>query len=136
MLTETGKIPSGSELFRLIVDGVKSYQGGDPDIWAIHRLDIYDKHHLLIPVLNVLSIDGVELEQENGQIDCLTLALTGPLTNRIEVPFGSNLKNYGHATFEVKFRDGIPAEGLEVVPTLKRFSWKVTRIVRTLPRMR
>lgn len=135
-LTEKGKIPAKSSLFELVVNGVKSYKTGDADIWAVHRLDIHDKHQLLIPVLNVLSIDGVELEQENGQIDVLTLALTGPITDRIEVPFGSKLKNYGHATFEVKFRDGIPAEGLEVIPALKRFSWKVKRIVRTLQRMR
>jgi hypothetical protein len=118
-----------------MVKSVKSYQGGDSDIWAIHQLDIDDKHHLLIPVLNVLSIEGVELEQENGQVDCLTLALTGPIPGWIEVPLGSKLKNYGHATFEVKFRDGIPAEGLEVVPTLRRFSAKTLEIVRILRRM-
>ncbi len=137
-LTKTAKVSPDSALFSFMVDGVKSYKGGDgdADICAIHQLDIHDKHQLLIPVLNVLSINGVELEQENGQINTLTLALTGPITDRIEVPFGSKLKNYGHATFEVKFRDGIPAEGLEVIPTLKRFAWKVKRIVRTLQRMR
>jgi hypothetical protein len=135
VLQKTGKILPDSPLFKFMVESVKSYQGGDTDIWAIHRLDIHDKHHLLIPVLNVLSIDGVELEQENGQVDCLTLALTGPIPEWIEVPLGSKLKNYGHATFEVKFRDGIPAEGLEVIPALRRFSAKTREIVWRLQRM-
>jgi hypothetical protein len=135
VLQKTGKVLPDSPLFKFMVDGVKSYEGGDSDIWAIHRLDIHDKHHLLIPVLNVLSINGVELEQENGQVDCLTLALTGPIPEWIEVPLGSKIKNYGHATFEVKFRDGIPAEGLEVIPTLRRFSAKTLKIVRTLRSM-
>lgn len=136
VLQKTGKILPESTLFKFMVDGVKPYEGGDADILAIHRLDIHDKHHLLIPVLNVLSIDGVELEQESGQVDCLTLALTGPIPEWIEVPLGSKIKNYGHATFEVKFRDGIPAEGLEIIPTLKRFSTKTLRIVRLLQRMK
>jgi hypothetical protein len=135
VLQKTTKILPDSSLYKFMVKSVKSYQGGDSDIWAIHQLDIDDKHHLLIPVLNVLSIEGVELEQENGQVDCLTLALTGPIPGWIEVPLGSKLKNYGHATFEVKFRDGIPAEGLEVVPTLRRFSAKTLEIVRILRRM-
>ena len=135
MLQKTGKILPDSLLFKFMVESVKSYQGGDADIWAIHRLDIHDKHHLLIPVLNVLSIDGVELEQENGQVDCLTLALTGPIPEWIEVPFGSKLKKYGHATFEVKFRNGILTEGLEVVPTLRRFSAKTGEIVFVFQRM-
>jgi len=73
VLQKTGKILPESSLFKFMVESVKSYQGGDADIWAIHRLDIHDKHHLLIPVLNVLSIDGVELQQDNGQVDCLPL---------------------------------------------------------------
>jgi len=133
-LVRTVKLDSTSALYRFMVDAVKSYKGGDSDIWAVHQLDIHDKHHLLIPVLNVLSINGVELEHENGQVDCLTLALKGPIPGRIKTPIGSKLKNYGRATFEVKFRDGIPGEGLEVVPALRRFSAKIKEIVFRLRR--
>jgi hypothetical protein len=32
------------------IDSTKPYKGGDDDLWRLHRLDIVDKHRLLIPV--------------------------------------------------------------------------------------
>jgi len=114
---------------------VKSYQGGNADVCAIHALDIRDKHQLLIPVLNVLSINGVELEQEDRQIKRVSRKITSPHPGRINVPFGSKYKNYGNMTFEVKFRDAIPTQGLEVIPILRRFSAVTGRIVKIMQRL-
>ena len=62
-LTKTAKVSPHSPLFDFLVERVKSYNGGDADICALHDLDIDDKHHLLIPILTVVGIDGVELEK-------------------------------------------------------------------------
>ena len=136
VLTKKGKIPDTCRLFSFVVDSVKSYKTGNPDLWAVHRLDIHDKHRLLIVVLNFMFIDDVELEHENGEVECRTLTLAGLSSGRIEIPFGSHLKSHGQAAIEVKFCDGMAAEGLSVVPTLQGYSRKVSRIVRTLRKIK
>jgi hypothetical protein len=135
-LTKTAKIGADSPIFDFMVNGVKAYNGGDSDICTLHTLDIDDKHHLLIPVANIVSIDGVKVEDESGNIDIHTFAATRPMfTHRIPVPFGSHIKNHGKVTIRITFGNGALTDDFEVVPTLKRFSWEVSRIVRTLQRM-
>lgn len=134
-LTKTAKISGHSPLFKFLVENVKSYKGGDSDICAIHDLDIDDKHHLLIPILTVVGIDGVELESEDGTIDHFTIAITRPNVYRASVPLGSKFKNHGKVRFQVTFREGTPTHDLEVVPTLVGFSRKTLGIVRAFQKM-
>jgi hypothetical protein len=117
-----------------MLDGVKCYKGGDPDILALHNLDIDDKHHLLIPMLTVSGVDGVELEHEDGTVNRLTIMLIRPNFYRERVPLNSKIKNHGEVRFEITFREGAPLENLEVIPSLKRLSWKTKKIVRLLQR--
>ena len=35
---------------RAVIDSLKPYKGGDPDIWPLHRLDIERKHSRLLVV--------------------------------------------------------------------------------------
>jgi len=120
-----------------LVEYVKPYkgEGGDKDICAIHALDIDDKHHLLIPILTLVGIDGVELENEDGTIDRFTIAVTRHNFYRAPVPLGSKFKNHGEVRFKITFREGISTHNLGVVPTLIRFSKKTLRVVRGLQRM-
>ena len=137
-LTKTAKISANSPMFDFLVERAKSYkgEGGDADICAIHDLDIDDKHHLLIPILTVVGIDGVELENEDGTIDHFTIAITRPNVYRAQVRLGSKFKNHGKVRFQVTFREGTPTHNLEVVPTLLRFSRKTLQIVKILQRMK
>lgn len=136
-LTKTAKINADSPLFILLVERVKSYkgEGGDRDICAIHSLDIDDKHHLLIPMLAVVGFDGAEVEFENGSITRFTVMLIRPNFYRTAIPLNGKIKNYGEARFEITFSEGTPLDGLEVIPTLKRFSAKTLKIVRVLQRI-
>jgi hypothetical protein len=134
-LTKSRKIPASSPLFDLVVNRVKCYQGGDADICALHDLDIDDKHNLLIPMLAVIGVNGVELEDENGLTSNLAIALTRPNSYRRQVPLGTKIKNHGKAIFRVTFSDGTPLKDIEVIPTLQRFSAKVLAIVRALQRI-
>ena len=33
-----------------LVDGLQPYLGGNDNLWRLHRLDIFDKHQVLVPV--------------------------------------------------------------------------------------
>jgi len=137
-LEKTAKVVRGSALFDLLVNGIKPYKGrdGDGDICSLHDLDIHDKHHLLIPVANIVSIDGLELENESGEVDVHTFTAARPLlTHSIPIPFGSHIKNHGQVTIRVTFGNGILADDPEVVLTLLRLRWKTSRIVRALQRI-
>jgi hypothetical protein len=134
-LTKTGKISHTSALFDFMVERVKSHEGGDGDICAINSLDLQDKHTLLIPVINFVKIDGVELEDEGGRILHSLVATQRNIGYKIGIPEGSHVKNYGQATIQVVFPQGTATEGLEVVPTLRRFYGKTREIVRKLQRI-
>jgi hypothetical protein len=134
-ITKSAHIPESSPVVGLMLDGVKCYQGGDCDILAIHALDIDDKHNLLIPMLTVSGVEGVELEHEDGTINRYTIMLTRPNFYHMVVPLNSKIKNHGEVRFEITFREGTPLENLEVIPTLKRLSWKTSKIFRALQRV-
>ena len=47
-----------------IIDTIKPYQDGNYALWALHDLNILDKHKLLIPAMQVVRFEGVRLEDE------------------------------------------------------------------------
>jgi hypothetical protein len=50
---------ANADLYKGIVSEIKPYPGGNDDIWAIHRLDILDKHQLLIPLMHMVGVTGM-----------------------------------------------------------------------------
>ncbi|MEX1208308.1 MAG: hypothetical protein WEE36_06825 [Acidimicrobiia bacterium] len=48
--TVANKLPGVSGRALRIVKAMKPYNGGNPCLWLLHRLNIADKHHLLVPV--------------------------------------------------------------------------------------
>jgi hypothetical protein len=133
-LTKTRKIPETSPLFDLVMNRVKTYQGGDADILALHQLDIDDKHHLLIPMLTVVGVNGAEVEYEDGSVDRIAVVLTSNIPWHRKLRAHAKIKNHGKPTFRVTFGNG-DLRDVEVLPTLRRFSAKAGRIVRMLQRM-
>lgn len=56
---------AGAKALEIIRDTVKPYKGGNNALWALHKLDIIDKHRLLLVVASanphiVISIQGSE----------------------------------------------------------------------------
>jgi hypothetical protein len=49
-----------------VLRGLKPYKGGNDAFYALHRLSIQDKHHLLIPAYTA-STDTFLVNQQNGQ---------------------------------------------------------------------
>ena len=135
-LTSTAGIYPTSRIFDFLVNHVKGYKGGDSDILALHYLDIDDKHRLLVPMVSITRVKGVELENEDGTIDCCDIVLKHGQIYRKVVPLNTKLKKHGEVQFYITFGEGTPAQGLEIVPTLERLSRKVWEIIQRLQWMK
>jgi hypothetical protein len=120
-----GLIKQASEAtVNYIVNVAKPYVGGNDTFWALHRLNILDKHRLLLPVLHISVVENICLENERGE-----QILMGPWVvtrNRIasHKTRERNLKitNYGQPTLAVLFDKGLPLEASPVIPTLHQMT--------------
>ena len=123
---------AGPDIIDLIRNEIKPYPGGNDPLWALHRLDIADKHRLLITVLRVLSLRDVSAEDENhNRFTPRTLAIAG---DGILRPFGTDsplhIQSYGEPTIGVLFGKGeefFPGE--PVIPTFVNLAQVVTSIM-------
>lgn len=57
-----------------VIRALDPYQGGNDALWMLHRLDIGDKHHVLVPVTSALNLTVLK----NWNIDAPPLPLPGP----------------------------------------------------------
>lgn len=115
----------------LIVDVIKPYKGGNDSIYALHDMNVIDKHQLLLPVVHVSSLVGVDAEDENqNRIIGGTFVVSEGKVN-IPLVSSSNFKitNHGKAAFQVFFGKGTPIEGKPVIYTLQDFTQAVTAIM-------
>jgi hypothetical protein len=125
---------AGKTVIDLIVNEVKPYpssEGGNEQVWALHRLDIVDKHRLLIPMVTVTKVTGINAEDDRGNtVQNLTLVLTGSGTMGAVTTSG-NLKitDKGKASGEITFREAGFFEGEAVLPTLKQLSQLIAGFV-------
>jgi hypothetical protein len=88
-------------------------------LWALHELDIIDKHRLLLPIVRAGSISGLAVEDEQG----IEIGSTGTIASyedSFRVAFLPNIqiKAKGTPVIEVWFGAGVNAhDGLEVLET-------------------
>ncbi|MCL5429106.1 MAG: hypothetical protein M1347_04795 [Chloroflexi bacterium] len=47
------------QITSLVVDTIKSYRGGNDFLYALHDLDIDDKHKFLLPVISITALTNV-----------------------------------------------------------------------------
>src|SRR5207248_1202546 len=91
----------------LITRDIKPYDGGNEAIWPIHRLDIADKHRLLIPVVDYASIVGLEIEDEQGKpIYGFVPGTWQESPWYIHIPNGLHVKNKGKPTRDIEAKLG------------------------------
>ncbi len=101
-LKNTVGLSPDSALYGYMVNHLKSYKGGNSVLWDLHRLDIDDKHRLIIPVVSVGRITGIKLQNEKGTIQMTDWIVTRVgTTYKAPVPQGSKVKDYGHITIRV-----------------------------------
>lgn len=118
----------------LLIDEIKPYDGGNDSLYALHRLDIDDKHKLLIPATSVTALTGAAARDDHGNIFeglSFYIGQTGKIT-MIETDSSLEITNYGQPSFAVLFGKGQVLQGEAVIPTLRRLSEVVSGVVQTI----
>ncbi|HEX4036535.1 MAG TPA: hypothetical protein VHX37_00640 [Acidobacteriaceae bacterium] len=107
-----------------ILDVIQPYKGGNGEsIWALHALDILDKHILLIAQIHLQYIRNVRYKDETGKsYRFLELATTMNSLDLVRVPTtrrNIQITDKGKAAVGVFFGDGIPFERHSILKTLR-----------------
>jgi hypothetical protein len=107
-----------------IVNKVNPYRGGNESLWALHQLDILDKHRLLIPVLNVSFLTGIRIKHSEGSFGLGQWAITGRRSalKRLTGLKNCEIADYGEPEVLVFFGEGFPFQGEAIVPTLHQLA--------------
>lgn len=120
-------------LFKFIVSDLKSYSGGNEALYRLHRLDISDKHRLLIPTVQVFALNAITIEDEKGEIskgNTFPIKGTGPHY----IPFEGewHIKDKGTPAIAVVFENGLGLQDMEIVDMLRSFSQLAMYVVHAL----
>jgi hypothetical protein len=105
-----------------IVDTVQPYKGGNGDaIWALHAIDIIDKHRLLLAHLDFSYVTGIRAIDNRGEeFEIPQWLFTPPhiMTHRCIGHSNVKITNNGKAMVAITFEDRLPFEGKPILPTL------------------
>ena len=122
----------------LILDQIRPHKRGDDALWALNKLDVLDKHRLLIPVISAVRLSGVDLEDENQNHFnnmTLTVAADGRIITPVATAARLNIKNYGEPTVSIIFGKDQPLVGEPIIPTLRQLAQSVRGIIYTIEAM-
>lgn len=121
-------------ILNFIIDDIKPYKAGNFLLWACDSMNIRDKHELLIPVLKLVGLFDLCLENEEG----MTVGSTGYLMHesfRIHLSDANGgkvtIKNEGHASMTIFFGEGTPFPNESVSISLLRIAEEITRTIDT-----
>jgi hypothetical protein len=123
-----------ADLFDLVVNQIKPYAEGNFAIWPIHRLNIRDKHRLLIPAVYYSSISGIETEDKlTGEISFggHTLGTEQKPPLYIPIPMNLRVKNKGKVSVHVIFKYGSPGRDYHPADTFSLYSRYILQVVET-----
>jgi len=122
----------GSAITSIMLDDIKTYKdGGNLFLWALHSLDIIDKHRLLIPVISLTALTNVNIKAGGFTMEHSSLAVDSDGTLCLaNMPGDVQLENaQGIPGFEIFFGKEQPLEGHPVIPTLYQLSQSVSDAV-------
>ena len=120
----------------LLLDNIKPYETGNYPLWALHRLNILDKHQLLVPVFDIFRFWDIRL-QDDEQVSFLAEADGGKITLfmdescdniKLDRPGHLTVKD-GRAATTIAFDVGVPYEARAVVQSLIEIAESVTRTI-------
>jgi len=120
-----------------IVQSIQPYEGGKGDpIWQLHRLDIVDKHRLIVPHLQFEWVRNIRYVDETGETFTVpewavtqARSLMIPTEKR-----GVQVTYKGNATVGILFGHGMPLERRLIFPTLNNLAVFVSRTLLVLER--
>ena len=108
----------------LIINKYKPYKEGNDSLYGLHRLDVRDKHQLLVLVEERIDLARASAEiPGSGSFGNLNIFIE----NLMDLNTSTDLRqvkitNYGKPTFTIVFGEGQPFESQSVIPTLQRLS--------------
>lgn len=125
---------AGADIVDLIIDTIKPYEGGNDALYSLNKLDVADKHKLIIPLVSVVALTGVDLKLGNGGVFTNFSMSVGQGGILKAVGSGSNIEitKQGKPAFGVFFADGQPFEHQPVFPTLHQLAQLVSGVVDAL----
>ena len=121
-----------------VIDAIRNLQpfyGGDNTLWRLHRLNIIDKHNMLVAVWgNITAVDGLPpiMDQWNGNrwmgVPGVPMTLKQGDKFSIDIP-GMNVDKSTPFFAEIVFNEPGVAEGYPAVLALTQFYRRVFSVV-------
>jgi len=124
-------------LFEVVVSDVQPYKGGHNGvIYAIHKLDIADKHLLLLGLVPLVGIDGITVQKPDGEV----IRVFGGATRNpppYVIPFDGNIriKDKGKHTFDIVLKEAGIYDNVHIMEVLPMFSQVVLYYIELLERL-
>jgi hypothetical protein len=121
------------------VDSIQPYERGIGEpLWALHALDIEDKHRLLIAKKDVTHIRTIYCKDGSGEYFTVTeWAMIHPNTSIYPCIGHKNVQiaDKGKASFGIVFGNGMPFCGKAILPTLRNLSHFVGGTIDSIERV-
>jgi hypothetical protein len=115
-----------------IVDRVKPYYAGNDTIWALHRLNILDKHRLLLPVMQINGVNDIRIKHEGGEylMGAWIITRTRAVRHTLYDLQNCQVADKGNLSLLILFdQRAVPLAGAPIIPTLVGFVRHVSGIV-------
>jgi hypothetical protein len=117
-----------------LVNEIRPYKAADGYLWPLNKLDVRDKHRLLIPVVVPNTITGISAMDENncGIVNATAVVGAGGALNLLGAGRGLKIQSHGKPTAEIFFNEVGVIEGKRLFPTLLNMSQAVTETIRLI----
>ena len=125
------------DLYNLVLSEIKPHKNGNYELWSIHRLDIQDKHQLVLPLMSNVGVDGLSVRDDKGELhNGGTWGFTYENGFHIDFHPTWEILSTGKLVVSVLFAEDIPYSHQRIVETLGIFSRTVTNTVNRLEGVR
>jgi hypothetical protein len=123
------------ELVRLMITEIQPYEAGNFAIWPIHKLDIRDKHRLLIPFMHYGSVANIEVKHPSGMTrKGGTWGTQQKFPWYIPVEDGWDVEDKGKLALSVMFHEDVLGREYRPLDMLMLYSHFVVIVVDVLER--
>lgn len=114
-----------------IVDTIKPYKAANGFLWPLNKLDVRDKHRLLIPTVVPKTIRGINAVDNNGNriVNCSATVREIGTAAVFGLPYDIKIESYGKPTAEILFNEVGVIENQPLFPTLINMSQTVSETI-------
>ncbi len=109
-----------------------SRAAGNYPLWALHKLNIMDKHRLLIPARPHIGFAGLRLEDDQRTVldEGVSYIIDDSGRVRLDAQGSVAIKNKAQARGTILFDGGLPHEWQPLIPALNGIAEEVTGTVK------